>query len=122
MSNKQKTPRSLSVVWPKSVYFTFKNLVSENPEFASDVTLYVRLKKAVENKIVAPIGTLKAAKGRPELVYSLTPVVQSTIDAAKSAGVDVVQDTELVNVLKITSDTTVSASPKVVVTPTVTSV
>ena len=88
------------ITWPSnSDYFTVRSLVVMNPHMLtsapkpSDITLRVRLKKAIDSKslggedIVSVIGHKNRGKGRPELVFAMKPVTQSAIDKAKADGI-----------------------------------
>jgi hypothetical protein len=108
MNNSKPASRSnrtsLTVNWPSNdTYFTVNDLVAANPQFVR-ITLTVRLDKAVKkDKLVACIGTLKGSLGAPSKVYVTTPVKQSTLDLAQNNGVELVSQSELMNVLTITA-------------------
>jgi hypothetical protein len=90
-SRKNKTKQIISWPAPES-YFTIDGLVEANPHMltssGSDITLRVRLNKAVsEEDLVAVIGQKNCGKGRPQLVFSMRPVKQSSIDKAKADGI-----------------------------------
>lgn len=88
---KNKTKQVIS--WPAPEgYFTIDSLVEANPHMltssGSDITLRVRLNKAVgEEDLVAVIGQKNCGKGRPQLVFAMRPVKQSSIDKAKADGI-----------------------------------
>jgi len=81
------------ITWPSSEsYFTIDSLIELNPHMltssGSDITLRVRLNKAVSDEnLVAVIGQKNCGKGRPQLVFSVRPVKQLAIDKAKSDGI-----------------------------------
>ena len=119
MSNKttRKNRTNLTLKWPDSEYFTVNELFDANPEFIR-ITLRVRLKKEIdEAKAVAVIGSKKGSHGRPALVYTMTPVSQETIDKARTDGIDIVGDNDLVKVLEITPVNETMVSPEMPPTP-----
>ena len=85
MNKEKKTDRinktKLSVAWPKSL-FTIKELHAENPNFV-EITLRVRLKKAIDSGEVCELGTMHNGKGRPTNILVYGPVTQNHIDLAK---------------------------------------
>jgi hypothetical protein len=92
----------IEIKWPnKETHFTVNDLFDLNPDI-KEITVRLRLSKAVEQKSVAKIGTLSGSKGAPKIVYSMTPVNQSTIDNANKNGISMVGERELINVLDIT--------------------
>ena len=106
MSNKtnRKNRTDLTVNWPSSnEYFTVKDLFQLNPQFIK-ITLRVRLRKAIEEqRTVAVIGTMMGSKGRPSLVYAMTPVSQELVESARqNKQMSIVGENELVKVLEIT--------------------
>jgi hypothetical protein len=107
------------IVWPShDTYFTIDTLIESNNHMlttsGSDITLRVRLNKAVtEENLVAVIGQRKSGKGRPQLVFAMRPVKQTTVDKASTDGISVSM-TKVMPVMEITNQTTA--------TPTVTSV
>lgn len=96
----RKNKTNLVVNWPTG-WFTVDSLLSDNAEFEK-ITLRVRINKALEDKSVSVIGTLKGSKGRPKLVFATTPASQDILVDAKSHGVVLDNDTtnmvEVVNV------------------------
>jgi len=114
--NERKTTRKNNtngiVNWPSSdEYFTIQDLKLTNehiltaPPKRSDITLRVKLSKAVTEHpmTVAVIGYKHCAKGRPQLVHAMRPVKQSVLDKAKSAGIMLVEDSKIVEIMKIDS-------------------
>lgn len=93
----RKNKTNLVVNWPTG-WFTVDSLLADNAEFEK-ITLRVRVNKALEDKSVAVIGTLKGSKGRPKLVFASTPVSQQTLIDAKSAGT--VLDNDTTNVMSV---------------------
>ena len=76
----------LELKLPESGTYTIEELCSSNPEFV-EITLRVRLKKLVSDGKVVELGTLHMAKGRPKMVCATSPVSESTLTAARDAGV-----------------------------------
>jgi type III secretion system FlhB-like substrate exporter len=120
MSNKtnRKNRTNQTPNWPSSNgYFTVNELFQANPEIIK-ITLRVKLKKAIdEAKSIAVIGSKKGSHGRPSLVYAMTPVSQEVINKARSEGIDIVGDTDLVKVLEITPVNEATATPVQVSAP-----
>lgn len=92
---KNKTKQVIS--WPShDEYFTISDLIQSNQhmltsaEKPSDITLRVRLSKAVsEENLVAVIGQKNSGKGRPQLVFAMRPVKQSVVDKANTNGISI---------------------------------
>ena len=104
--NTRKNKTNQSVVWPTTVYFTIADLHKLNPKFVN-ITLRVRLANAIESGEVAEIGWVPGGKGRPPKVFSLTPVLQTTLSKLKTDGINLVDNAEkLVNVINVTTSTT----------------
>jgi len=96
----RKNKTNLVVNWPKNI-FTIEELNQANPEFVN-ITLRVRLKKAIMDNMVSELGYLHNGKGRPRLVLACSPITQEHIAEAKSNGV-VLKDGLSVNVLSVTA-------------------
>jgi len=120
MNKTQRKNKTKQVInWPSNdVYFTIKDLVVLNPHMLtladkpSDITLRVRLKKAIdETKQVAEIGTKNAGKGRPEKIFGMRPVQQSVLDLAKADKMQIFAETQLISVMEITNKTPTQATP-----------
>lgn len=79
--------------WPSNEnYFTISEFVNMNRHMVtssgSDITLRVRLKKAINEKhIVEEIGSKNMNKGRPIKIFAMTPVKPEVMDKAKKDGV-----------------------------------
>lgn len=99
----RKNKTNLVVNWPTNL-FTIKELNSQNPEFV-EITLRVRLKKAIENGEVNEVGVLPNGKGRPTLVLSYGPITPEKISEAKERGVLFSKQT-IVPVVNINSNAT----------------
>ncbi len=87
---KNKTKQVIS--WPShDEYFTTDGLILSNQHMitssGSDITLRVRLSKAIGENVVAEIGQRNLGKGRPQKVYAMRPVSQSAIDKASADGI-----------------------------------
>ena len=78
----RKNKTNLTVTWPTNI-FTIKELNEANSEFV-EITLRVRLKKAIETGDVNEIGVLHNGKGRPRLVLVYGAITQDHIAEAKS--------------------------------------
>jgi hypothetical protein len=112
MSNTKKTDRknktNLTVTWPSNdTYFGVSELTNLNKDFIA-ITLRVRLKNALDEGVVTQIGTVHGGKGRPKLAFAMSPVTESAITAARSAGVVLVDKYNTVNVLDVKAETDTS--------------
>lgn len=107
----RKNKTNLTVTWPTNV-FTIKELNAANPEFV-EITLRVRLKKAIESGEVNEMGVLHNGKGRPTIVFVHGTPTEAHIDEAKSREV-ILKDGLVLNVLNIDSNKT--PTPSTVVT------
>ena len=96
----RKNKTNLTVTWPSNV-FTIKELNANNPEFV-EITLRVRMKKAMESGEITDIGVLHNGKGRPTLAFVYGTPTKEHIEEAKSRQV-ILKDASSVNVIKITS-------------------
>jgi hypothetical protein len=111
------------IMWPShDSYFTIDSLVEENPHMltssGSDITLRVRLNKAVsEENLVAIIGQKNCGKGRPQLVFAMRPVKQSAIDKAKADGISLDMP-KIMTVMEISTQPTPTATPVTNITTT----
>ena len=96
----RKNKTNLTVIWPSNV-FTIKELNANNPEFV-EITLRVRMKKAMESGEITEIGVLHNGKGRPTLVFVYGTPTKEHIEEAKSRQV-ILKDASTVNIIKITN-------------------
>lgn len=96
----RKNKTNLKVTWPSKI-FTIKELNALNSEFV-EITLRVRLKKAIESGEVKELGVLHNGKGRPTIVFVHGTPTESHIEEAKSREV-VLKDGLSVNVIKVDS-------------------
>ena len=99
----RKNKTNLTVTWPSNI-FTIKELNVNNPEFV-EITLRVRMKKAMESGEITDIGVLHNGKGRPTLVFVYGTPTKEHIEEAKSRQV-ILKDVSSVNVVKITNAST----------------
>ena len=89
----RKNKTNLQINWPsENEYWTVKDLINKNPQFAAQITLRVRLTNAIKKfNTVAVIGDKMNSKGRPEMVMAMRQkdgtVKQSVIDTAKADGI-----------------------------------
>ncbi len=99
----RKNKTNLTVTWPSNI-FTIKELNAQNPEFV-EITLRVRMKKAMESGEITDIGVLHNGKGRPTLVFVHGTPTKEHLEEAKSRQV-ILKDASSVNVIKITNTPT----------------
>jgi hypothetical protein len=107
----RKNKTNLTVTWPTDI-FTIKELNAANPDFV-EITLRVRLKKALESGEVNDVGVLHNGKGRPTSVFVHGTPTEAHIDEAKSREV-ILKDSLVVNVLKVDSNKTQTSNPAVI--------
>lgn len=109
---KNKTKQVIS--WPShDSFFTIDTLIESNPHMltssGSDITLRVRLNKAVSDEnLVAVIGQKNYGKGRPQLVFAMRPVKQTAIESAKADGISIDMP-KIMNVMEISTQTQMPA-------------
>lgn len=104
-SKKTKT----QIVWPEG-HFTINDVQATVPEMIN-ITLRFRIKRAVETKVIRPIGKIKPPIGRPMLVFAKNPVANEVIEKAMSSGVLPLENdtaTTKVKVVDVKSTQTVS--------------
>ena len=99
----RKNKTNLTVTWPSNV-FTIKELNAQNTDFV-EITLRVRMKKAIDSGEITDIGVLHNGKGRPTLVFVYGTATNEHIEEAKSRQV-ILKDVSNVNVIKITNTPT----------------
>lgn len=97
----RKNKTNLTVNWPSNI-FTIKELNVQNPEFV-EITLRVRMKKAIESGEITDIGVLHNGKGRPTLVFVHGTPTNEHIEEAKSRQV-ILKDASTVNVVNINNN------------------
>lgn len=99
----RKNKTNQAVVWPTTTLFTIKELHRLNPKFVN-ITLRVRLTNAIEDGKVAEIGSIPGDKGRPQKVFSLTPVTQATLNKARAERINLVDNADkLVQIITVTN-------------------
>jgi|NOAtaT_7_FD_contig_21_1942786_length_458_multi_10_in_0_out_0_1 hypothetical protein len=96
----RKNKTNLTVTWPSNI-FTIKELNVLNPDFV-EITLRVRIKKAIESSEITDIGVLHNGKGRPTLVFVHGTPTKEHLEEAKSRQV-ILKDSTTVNVVNINS-------------------
>lgn len=90
---KNKTNRSL--VLPKTVYFTLKDVFALNKrDFPIEITVRVRMMAQIEDGKIAEIGSIPGGKGRPQKVFAMTPVGPNTLAKAKADGITPVDNAD----------------------------
>jgi hypothetical protein len=99
----RKNKTNLTVTWPSNI-FTIKELNAKNPEFV-EITLRVRMKKAIESGEITDIGVLHNGKGRPTLVFVHGTPTNEHFTEAKNREV-ILKDVSKVNVINITNTPT----------------
>lgn len=107
----RKNKTKLAVNWPKNTTFTFKELHTQNGQFDKDITLRVRLTKAITEGTVIELGTKNLGKGRPLAVYSMTPVSAKLIESAKNDGV-ILHESATVRVVDVSDENQKETSTK----------
>ena len=96
----RKNKTNLTLTWPSNI-FTIKELNAQNPDFV-EITLRVRMKKAMESGEITDIGVLHNGKGRPTLVFVHGTPTKEHLEEAKSRQV-ILKDASTINVIKITN-------------------
>lgn len=101
---KQKKNKTNQVVtWPTATLFTIKELHRLNPKFV-EITLRVRLSKAIEGGKVVEIGSIPGEKGRPQKVFSCTPVTKLTLERARAESINLVDNADkLVQIMTVSN-------------------
>jgi DNA-binding PadR family transcriptional regulator len=61
----------------------------------------VRIKNAIDNGIIAEIGTMHSGKGRPKKIYTTTPVSKDVLEQASAAGVQLYNQYNTVTVVNV---------------------
>jgi len=106
----RKNKTNLVVTWPTNL-FSIEELNNANSDFVN-ITLRVRLKKAIDNGQVGEVGYLHNGKGRPRVVLACTPITEQHIIEAKNRGC-LIKDGLNINVVKI-DNKVVETTPVVV--------
>jgi hypothetical protein len=106
----RKNKTNLVVNWPsQGNYFTVKELLEKhNPNFI-EITLRVRVDKAIKkDKSVAIIGYKNVGKGRPTMILAMNPVTQDLLDRAYKDGIQPPEIKPLVTVMDVTTSISTS--------------
>lgn len=115
--SKEKTKNVKDVNWPTNgELFTIKSLAELNTTIP-EITLRVKVTKAIDSGTVSLVGHKNTKKGRPSMVLTVGKITQSVLDAAIADKVTVDDSTKaLVSVVNITTDvsTVDTTSPTVV--------
>lgn len=117
MSNTKKTDRknmtNQTITWPSAdTYFTVESLLEKNSHI-KQITLRVKLTKAINEGTIARLGTIHGGKGRPKVAYTATPVSDKALSAARNAEVLLDDKYSTVNVVNINSNNTETVEPTV---------
>ena len=67
-------------------FFTIKDLHAANPSFI-EITLRSRIDHAIKDNTIAKIGSIHNGKGRPKLIFAMTPVTKEMLEEARQYGV-----------------------------------
>jgi len=116
--NTRKNKTNQSVIWPTTPYFTITDLARLNPKMltvsGSDITLRVRLTKAIESGSIAELGAIPGGKGRPKKIFAMTPVTQNVLNKAKQDSINLVDNADkLVHVINVAPRTSNTITPSV---------
>jgi hypothetical protein len=117
----RKNNTDQTIVWPSNdQYFTIRSLVDMNPHMLtqskSDITLRVRLKKAIDQDgTVEEIGYKNNGKGRPTKAFTMKPATKEAIAKAIADGITIEAPAAPVPVVQVSP----SQSPSQVATPNV---
>lgn len=110
---KKKNKTHQVVTWPTATLFTIKELHRLNQKFV-EITLRVRLiREGIEAGRVAEIGSIPGDKGRPQKVFSMTPVTKLTLERARDEHINLVDNADkLVQYISVTNPVpTLSVNP-----------
>lgn len=107
---------NLTVDWPINEVWTIDSLWEKNTQFPAVITLRSRNTKRRESGEVAMIGLIHQSKGRPQSVYTLTPVTQGALEDAKSK--NVVLDSSYSTVIVASIDNKTSSTSLITPEPT----
>ena len=107
--NTQKNKTNQEVSWPNTPYFTIAELHNLNPKFIN-ITLRVRLANAIETGKIVELGAQTGGKGRPQKVFAVTPITQTTLNKAKSENINLVDNADkLVTVASVSKPVSTTA-------------
>lgn len=108
----RKNKTNLVMTWPSNdQYFTIESLSQLNPDFVN-ITLRVRLKKAIETDgLVEEIGYKNHGKGRPTKAFAMKPASKEAIEKAIADGITIEAPASPVTVVQINPDKTQDTTP-----------
>jgi hypothetical protein len=72
--------------WPTTGHFTISDIQKKYPN-VKNITLRSRIKKALEDGSISPIGRIKPEIGRPRLVFIKGPATEAAQKAVLAAGI-----------------------------------
>lgn len=90
------------------VIFTIQELIQKNPTIKT-ITLRDKLNKDINRGKVSDLGVIPGNQGRPQKVFSMSPVTKIVVDLAESKGIvvhDSIKDSIIMSQVK-------SNSPKI---------
>jgi hypothetical protein len=114
----RKNKTNLTVNWPaQGNYFTVKELWKQhNPDFI-EITLRVRVDKAIKkDKTIAIIGYKNVGKGRPTMILAMNPISQELLNKAYADGIQPPEIKPLVTVMDVTTTPISTSEPATVLT------
>lgn len=107
MKQQRKNRTNQAVVWPTTTFFSIRELHRLNPKFVN-ITLRVRLTNEITDGKIVEIGSVPGGKGRPQKVFTFTPVTKAILDEAEKNGISLVDRAreKLINVVSVTPTST----------------
>ena len=85
--NTKKSKRKVDISFPNSPFFTIKDVFGLNKKSPlAEITQRCRLNDAVGNGDVVEIGFISGAMGRPEKIYTRSPVTETVMNMIEQAG------------------------------------
>ena len=88
-TDKQKT----KTIWPSTIMFTLKDIFELNKN-SKEITIRTHLTKEKELGKIVELGALTGGKGRPEKVFTYSPVSMTIINTAKSKKINIADGVE----------------------------
>ena len=85
--------KKTKTIWPTSTMFTLKDVFGLNKN-AKEITIRTNLTKEKENGKIVELGALTGGKGRPEKVFTYSPVSMTIINLAKSKKINIAEGVE----------------------------
>jgi len=99
--NLRKNKTNQDIIWPTTSYFTIDQIQDLNPDM-KNITLRVKLVKIIEEGKISEIGAASGGKGRPQKVFSFTPVTQLTLNKAMQNNINLIDNaSKLINIVDI---------------------